>query len=192
MPFNPIIHDLEAEQSYVTVHLRGIDIRCHYADLLINASDEEIDIWAYNKDDLIEVMRGYLEADPTLVDSQLETHCWDALEIDLVADLSKSLEMEPDTVSPVELVRMWLAEARNSDIYAVKEQELIHRLSSRLGCIRSHFEMDTTPAMLTAAFKELMSIPGAFDALSAALNEVGRANPLGVLRVAGDLARKAA
>lgn len=84
------------------------------------------------------------------------------------------------------------AEADKSDIFKIQEERLVHRLVSRLGVIRSDFEMDTSPAMLTAAFVELMGMPGAYGALSSALNQVGPSNPAGALRLAGDLARKAA
>lgn len=191
MTFNPILRDLHADRAHVTVHLRQVDIRIHYADMLRHSDDEEIAKLASDQDDLIELLRGYLEADPTLVDQSLETQCWEALDIDLIDDLSKSLGIEPDSIEPVELARLWLAEADKSDIFRVQEDRLVHRLGSRLGVIRRDFEMDTSPAMLTAAFMELMTIPGAYGALSSALNQVGPANPAGVLRLAGDLARKA-
>jgi hypothetical protein len=159
-----ILHELTNDDR----SLGMIDLRPCYFALLGGATDEQVTLWAENPDELMIDMREPIVEDPIALDASDREEDWDAVEIDLVADLSASLGI-PEGEDPVELSRRWLAEYMSSDFAIQRSVELVPVLEAQLSDLRRSFGLDNDPTLLSNAFCNLLKVPGALAAIGNAL-----------------------
>jgi len=187
MAIKPIIHDLEYDSNYVTSSLDAVDVTTHYAILLRSRDPDGIIELVEDEEELIQAMREIFESDHSLLDDGDQTRPWCAYGLDLVADLSKSMDLDPEDQEPVDLVARWLEDPVHEVNDARRKAANANALTRELSGIMAVFDVNQNPNLLITAFSTLLAGPGAFGALTCAIAECGPQDPTGALRASAEL-----
>lgn len=187
----PIIHELEYDDDVNCTTLGAVDVTHHYAVLLKEATEEEIELFEESEDRFLEALRDVFEADATLLDGNDSTRPWTAYGVDLRQDLSKSLGIDDDDLPIAELVAGWLEDESQTMVVDRHRTKIASAVEKAIADIKTTYGLDVDGDLLAAAFSSLMTVPNAFAALTTALERSGHADPNGALRVSAVLQGRA-